>query len=98
MGKHSEDWQSQHDMDKDGLLTVIGNIDGPNEGRYTFDIVCTVDADNGDWQANLKLILAAPHLLKSLQGLLLSIEGDGRETDYPASIRVARAAIARATT
>lgn len=57
-------WQSQHDNDMDGICRIIGAIDGPDDGRFHYRVVCEVDPDGSldakEQYANARLIAAAP--------------------------------------
>lgn len=53
------DWQSQHQNDLDGQLTIIGNVDGPDDGRFTFTNICDVDETPDECFANARLIILA---------------------------------------
>lgn len=53
------DWQSQHQNDLDGQLTIIGNVDGPDDGRFTFTNICDVDEAPDECFANARLIILA---------------------------------------
>lgn len=59
-------WQALNEHEP---YTIIGGIDGPDEGRFHYTEVCTVNADAPDADANAKLIIAAPELLRSLRNL-----------------------------
>lgn len=53
------DWQSQHQNDLDSQLTIIGNVDGPDDGRFTFTNICDVDETPDECFANARLIILA---------------------------------------
>jgi hypothetical protein len=62
-------WQSQHEFDSEGLMQIIGNVDGPDDGQYHYTRVCIVDdnTNDGEAAANAHLIAAAPELYEALQ-------------------------------
>lgn len=67
MSRHTEGpWQSVSD-DHDPY-TIIGGIDGPDDGRMHFTEVCTVNETAADASGNARLIAAAPDMLKALRG------------------------------
>lgn len=94
-------WQSQHDFDWEGACTIIGNIDGPDDGRFHYTVVCDINEDPEEWFANRTLIIAAPEMLATLQAIashdLAFITGPGRIVAEEMQ-RVAIATIAKATT
>lgn len=59
-------WQSQHDFDMEGVCRIIGAIDGPDDGRFHYRVVCEIDPDGSldakEQYANARLIAAAPDL------------------------------------
>lgn len=59
-------WQSQNSESLDGMCTIVGNIDGPDDGRFTYTVICEMNADAADFEANRRLVIAAPELLKAL--------------------------------
>lgn len=63
-------WQSQHDFSVDGICTIIGNIDGPDDGRYTYTVVCDVDEEPDAYLANARLIASAPDLYRLLSAAI----------------------------
>ena len=52
-------WQSQHNWDTAGVCSIIGAIDGPDDGRFHYTRVCEVNEEAGEYQANASLIAAA---------------------------------------
>ena len=100
-------WQSQHDLDIDGLRTIVGGIDGPDDGQYHFTVVCELNDEAPEFERNRRLVIAAPEISDALAGLVgLTQLLLGRD-DLPAQVRealqsnhrvvTARAAIAKAT-
>jgi len=93
-------WQSQHDYDIDGICAIIGNIDGPDDGRMHFTHICEVMTDDADEaRANARLIAAAPDLLEMLQEMIADSDDvdDGKLPRISAATLVrARQAIAKA--
>jgi len=71
-------------------------------GKFRFLQTCMEGACEQEWQANARLIAAAPELLEALSVLLLATMNDGvfsskREVTYVNKVREqARAAIAKA--
>lgn len=67
-------WQSQHDFDMQGVCRIIGAIDGPDDGRFHYRVVCEVDPDGSldakEQYANARLIAAAPALYEALSGII----------------------------
>ncbi len=57
-------WQ-QHSENQP--LTIIGNVDGPDDTRYHYTTVCEVTDHEQEAQANSRLIAAAPELLEALR-------------------------------
>ena len=57
-------WQSKNEQEP---YTIIGAIDGPDEGRYHYTEVCEINEEAADAEANRRLIIAAPALLKTLR-------------------------------
>lgn len=92
-------WQSRHDFDMDGFVEIIGGIDGPDDGRFTYTVVCELNPDAPDFTGNRSLIIAAPKLLKALKEIashdLFALSGPGR-TVAEAMQRAAKSAIAEA--
>jgi hypothetical protein len=80
-------WQCQHSYDLDGLCTIIGAIDGPDDGHWHYREVCRLndELDHGELIANARLITAAPELLSALKTLLADVQ------DYEAWQRPCRA-------
>ena len=65
MARHTEGpWQSQHDFDREGQLTIIGAIDGPDGGPsdFHFTTVCVVE-EGEEATANARMIAATTDLL-----------------------------------
>ena len=63
-------WQSQHQWDADGIYSIIGGIDGPDDGRFHYTHVCEVNEECRDAYANVALIAAAPDLYEALQRIV----------------------------
>lgn len=63
-------WQSQHDFDMQGVCRIIGAIDGPDDGRFHYKVICEIDPDGSldtkEQYANARLIAAAPKLYELL--------------------------------
>jgi hypothetical protein len=91
----SDDWQQKHDFDREGLLTIIGNIDGPDDGQFHYTTICEEVGGRTPEEAlaNANLIAAAPELLRELMRAVDMADPTGVDADYHA----ARAAIAKAT-
>jgi hypothetical protein len=73
------DWQVQSEYEP---LTVIGNVDGPDEGHYTSDPICEA-ADTEDGPAIAKFLTLAPdmyHELLDCRERLLVFLGASSET------------------
>ena len=94
-------WQAHSASDP---LEIIGNVDGPDEGRMHYTRVCEVE-DNAEAEANARLVAAAPELLAAgseLDRLTFVIESAVRRSDplnHPAvvaAIKANRAALAKA--
>lgn len=69
MAGHTEGpWQSQHDFDRDGELTIIGAIDGPDGGHtdFHYTTVCIVE-EGEEATANARLIASLPDLVEALR-------------------------------
>lgn len=99
--KHtSGPWQSQHDFDLSGEMTILGNVDcdfdedGP---RHSYTRVAEVEQldDLEETRANARLIIAAPDLLKALKALVVGREMTVSHYMWP-EITAALAAIAAA--
>ena len=89
-------WQPQHEFDADGASTIIGAIDGPDEGRFHYRTVCEVNTDHDEWSANARLISAAPDLYEALAALVNAFDRDRDGSVSPKSpMGRARAALAR---
>lgn len=69
-------WQSQHDFDRDGQLTIIGAIDGPDGGHndFHFTTVCVVE-EGPEATANVRAIAALPDVLNALRLILPMAKG-----------------------
>lgn len=95
-------WQSQHEYDMDGVKTIIGDIDGPDDGRFHYTAICEIDP-NGSMSdaracANARLIAAAPDLFEALNALLATYDHFKGSTVSPTSVLgKARAALLRAS-
>lgn len=77
MSKFTEGpWQSQHDYDLEGEMTIIGAIDGPDDGRWHYQQVAEVcsEHDVAEARANVRLIVAAPDLLKACKELIKAFQ------------------------
>lgn len=64
----SRDWQSKHDFDRDGMLTIVGNVDGEyvdGVPECTFDLICEVE-DGKDAVANAIFIGSAQNDISAL--------------------------------
>jgi hypothetical protein len=58
-------WQQYSEWEP---LRIVGNIDGPDDGRMHYTTVCEVELTEDDtFRANARLIATAPTLLKALQ-------------------------------
>ena len=64
-------WQSHSDED---YLTIIGDIDGPDNGSYTYTTIAEVEPGDRA-EANARLIVAAPDLLDALLSLRIAAHG-----------------------
>jgi len=65
------DWQQQHDFALEGELSIVGNVDEPEPGRYTYTQVCEV-SDNGntaECRANARIIANALNLARAYLAL-----------------------------
>ena len=80
-------WQAKNEYEP---LTIIGNIDGPDEGWMRYTDICEV-ADGEEALANARVMIAAPELLEALKGVVRVADRATQEFD------AARAAIAKAT-
>lgn len=69
-------WQSQHDFDRDGLLTIIGAIDGPDGGHndFHYTTVCVVE-EGEDATSNARAIAVLPEVLDALRLILPLAKG-----------------------
>lgn len=79
-------WQSQHDFDMEGVCRIIGAIDGPDDGRFHYRVVCEIDPDGSldakEQYANARLIAAAPDLYEALKPFAaMASAGDQRPKD-----------------
>lgn len=76
----TEGWQSQNgSIDR---YTIIGNVDGDYENgvlRYSYTPVCEVSEGHDDAEGNLRLILAAPAMLKELKQTIDDLVGLAKE-------------------
>lgn len=73
MAGHTEGpWQSQHDFDRDGELTIIGAIDGPDDGQFHYTTVCLVE-EGEEATANARAIVALPEVLDALRPFATAI-------------------------
>lgn len=72
-------WQSQGDFDMESVCRIIGAIDGPDDGRFHYKLVCEIDPDGSqdtaEQYANARLIAAAPDLYEALDFALLALMG-----------------------
>jgi hypothetical protein len=75
-------------------FTIVGNIDGPDDGAYHFTEICTVNDGSPGALANAQLIAAAPELLAMLKHLR---ERDGEcLADHPSWLTKIDGLLARA--
>lgn len=95
--EHTEGpWQAKNDHEP---YTIIGGIDGPDEGRMHYTEICTVNEEAADAVANARLIAAAPDMLKALKSSLDSADRIGEPGDCEramVSLRLTQAAIDKA--
>lgn len=86
-------WQSQHDYDMDGVRRIIGAIDGPDDGRFHYRVVCEIDPDDtlspSEQCANARLIAAAPALYDACQAMLGLVQLVLTRDDLPPTLREA---------
>lgn len=86
-------WQSQHDFDMEGVCRIIGAIDGPDDGRFHYKVICEVDPDGSldtkEQYANARLIAAAP----DLADLAANVAGHDERALEMADARTLRATI-----
>jgi hypothetical protein len=88
MSKHTPGpWQIKSDYEP---LTIIGNVDGPDDGQYHYTPICEVEPTlfPDENAANARLIAAAPDLLAALE-CVMSLYGDGFADDVKATVRAA---------
>lgn len=59
-------WQIKSEYEP---LTIIGNVDGPDDGQYHYTPICEVEETlfHDENAANARLIAAAPELLAALE-------------------------------
>ena len=90
-------WQSRHGWDADGVCSIIGAVDGPDDGRFRYTTVCEVTEECNDWRANAYLIAAAPELYDALRALVNSFKPLGLDKAAPFSpLARARKALSKA--
>lgn len=90
-------WQSQHHWDADGVCSIIGAVDGPDDGRFLYTPICEVNEECNDWRANAALIAAAPELYEALRALVNSFKPLGLDKAAPFSpLARARKALSKA--
>jgi hypothetical protein len=80
-------WQIKSDYE---AYTIVGNIDGPDDGRMHFTYVC--EAQDED---DVRLIAAAPEMLEALNAALLWLGAEDLD-DIKDPREKIRAAIAKA--
>lgn len=74
-------WQSKHDFSKEGVCTIIANVDGDQHAdgstTYSFDFICTCEDEFGEYtecaEANARLIRTSPELYEALFGLVSAV-------------------------
>jgi hypothetical protein len=74
MTKHTPGpWQIKSDYEP---LSVVGNVDGPDNGQYRYTPICEVEPTlfPDENAANARLIAEAPELLAALRSAALDIE------------------------
>jgi len=93
-------WQSKHDFDRDGQLTIIGAIDGPDGGPndFYYTTVCIVE-EGEQATANARSIAALPDVLDALRLILPLAKGyaaANRVGSNAAYVAAAEAALTKA--
>ena len=80
LSTHTEGpWQAYSD-DQDPFV-IVGALDGPDDGQIHFTEVCTVNENAPDAEANRRLIIAAPELLKLARMVVDYLIGDDSHPD-----------------
>lgn len=86
-------WQSQHYFDMDGVRRIIGAIDGPDDGRFHYKVICEVDPDDSldtkEQIANARMIAAAPELYEACQDMIGLVQLILTRSDLPPTLREA---------
>jgi hypothetical protein len=97
MSKHTPGPWQVHSAETEYDLYIVGNVDGPlDNGEMNYTPVCDV-ADTKDADANLRLICAAPALLRALINVLPLAREAVIHPSLCVEIIDAHAAIAKAT-
>lgn len=71
-------WQSRHEFDWDGMCEIIGAIDGPDDGRFHYTVVCDINEAPDEWEANRQFII---HARTDIPALLAHITALEKERD-----------------
>jgi hypothetical protein len=98
MTKHTPGpWYIGTDFSDQGRHIYAAQMVCDDDGEEWYPLIASTDDDERliDWQANARLIAAAPEMFAALLQLIEA--ATHHEADAPAALKAARAAIAKAT-